>query len=101
MKNANMEVYVDALGGIMLGYPVSKVTFVTILQNGSEQSETMASDKASVTQKDVVTISIPTAALINTCRTILNNLESNKDELILSQEKTAVLFESLLAMNKQ
>lgn len=97
MKAENPELYVDSLGGVMLGYPVSKLTFITVVQNGHSESDSEPNDNTSVVKKDVVTLTIPTAALIDACQKILDNLQENKETLVLAQEKTAKHIESLLS----
>lgn len=92
MSETPLEVYVDDLGGIMLGYPTSKLTFVTLRQDSSI-------DPANPTpgQAPALTVTMSTQALINACNTILANVRSNQDVLVAATQKAAeVLTASLV-----
>lgn len=101
MKNLTPELYVDALGGVMLGYPICKLTFVTISHgNGNAQDSSSVSesdDTSNVAKNNAITITIPTAALIDACQKIIENLKENEQGLVAAQEKTAKLMEALLS----
>lgn len=99
MKNLTPELYVDALGGVMLGYPICKLTFVTISHGNAQDSSSVSeSDNASnVAKNNAITITIPTAALIDACQKIIENLKENEQGLVAAQEKTAKLMEALLS----
>lgn len=89
MSELNNEIYVDRLKRVIVGYPMSKVEFLSVIDVGD--------DKKSITQK-VVTITMPTASLVKTCRMILNNAEKDSAQL-LDAAKVAVqnFAESLVA----
>jgi hypothetical protein len=92
----HLEVYVDQLGGIMLGYPTSKLTFVSLRQNQSSDPTNAAPD-----QRHAVTVTIPTQSLMNACNAISKSIRENQDALLENaQESTKLLEEALLASVK-
>lgn len=74
---SNTEIYADEIDGVLVGYPVSKVRFVStnsINNEGQPVSET------------VLMLAIPTDALIAGCKTIINNAEGEITDLIALAE---------------
>jgi hypothetical protein len=87
------EIFVDELGGLMLGYPISKLTFVAARQVGAD---------GAVVKNKVLTLSISTQSLLNTCKLVLNNARENQ-ELILtgastSEEKLLIALQNEAAL---
>ena len=65
------DVYVDGLEGLALGYPVSKLRFVTADAHGGSP----------VTQIPRLTVTIPTLVLIQACNAILGSVKERRDVL--------------------
>lgn len=89
-----VEIYVDNLSGIMLGYPTSKLTFVTIRQdNPNNDPENLATGPGPV---PVLTVTMSTQTLINVCNAVLGDIRVNQDALLIAtQNATKLLTESL------
>jgi hypothetical protein len=73
-NDLHTEIFADELGGILLSYPISKLTFVTAQQIGSG---------GDVEKIKVLTLTLSTQNLINACKLVLANARENQ-ELILS-----------------
>lgn len=84
-----IEIYVDDLGGIMLGQPISKLTFVTMQQNGNPNDAPV--------QMPRVVVTMTTQALINACKTILKNIEANREILIEGAQQNLVTLTNSLS----
>lgn len=66
------EFYADDIGGIMIGYPISKITF----------SSVQHAEKDQVESRKVITLSMPTHALIKVCSAFIKSAEDNQDAII-------------------
>lgn len=85
-KEQHPEIFADELSGMMLGYPVSKLTFSAAKQSGND---------GAVEKNNVLTLTLSTHNLLSACKLILNNASDNQD-LILSGASTSE--EKLLAL---
>lgn len=76
------EIFADELAGMMLGYPISKLTFAAARQ-GAPNGE--------IEKAQVLTLSIPTLSLLTSCKLILDNAAENQELIVgvasSSQEK--------------
>lgn len=89
MENKHFELYADALDGILLGYPVTKLTFVTTLKDESVNTDTQIN-------RNVVTLTVPTIAIVDACHKILDNIRENRKELTEMQGKTSDMLDRFL-----
>lgn len=89
-KDVPVEIFVDDLGGIMLGQPISKLTFVSMQQNGDPDSTPLQTPR--------VVITMTTQALINACNVILKNVHENKGGLVISAESNLANLKSSLPL---
>lgn len=91
-ESTHLEVYVDQLGGIMLGYPTSKLTFVSLRQGQSSDPTNATPD-----QRHAVTVTMSTQSLINACNAISKNISENQEALLENaQESTKLLAATLM-----
>ncbi|MEO6423619.1 MAG: hypothetical protein ABIR84_13355 [Candidatus Nitrotoga sp.] len=74
MLNARFpEIFADELAEIMLGYPISKLTFIAVKKFGTD----------GIIEKDqVLTLSIPTQSLLDACQMVLDNANRNQDFIL-------------------
>ncbi|QTR55405.1 hypothetical protein [Thiothrix unzii] len=66
------ELYADSVKGMMIGYPISKITFSSIQNTEDDQVES----------RKVVTLSMPTHALIKICATFIKSAEDNQGAIL-------------------
>lgn len=85
-----IEIFVDDLGAIMLGQPISKLTFVSMQQNGDPNDAPRQAAR--------VVITMTTQALINACNVILKNVHENRDGLVVSAENNLTTLKSSLPL---
>lgn len=68
------EIFVDGLSQMLLGYPISKLTFHSVVAPAHEGNE--------IEQRlGVVRIAIPTPVLLEFCRNVLFNAQTSADAL--------------------
>ena len=86
-KEQYPEIFTDELAGLMLGYPISKLTFATVKQGKTDSS---------AEKVQALTLTIPTQSLLNACNLILDSARKNQG-MILDGASTseAKLLESL------
>ncbi len=87
-----LEVYADGMGYAMLGYPMSKLTFHTVLP----PKEGVAVEQ----RQAVVRLTMSTAALMEFCQNMLSTLETTKPQLLTAKtqfDNTFIALQSKLA----
>lgn len=67
------EFFADELGGIMLGFPMSKLTFSAIKNVGTD---------GSIDRANVITLAIPTQALFNACKAVMDKARHNQEMIL-------------------
>lgn len=89
------EIFADELAGMMLGYPVSKLTFVTATQSG---------ENGTIEKTKVLSLAIPTQSLLNSCKLILDNALENQELIIsmasVSEEKVLAVLSTVSAISQ-
>ncbi|MFZ2162505.1 MAG: hypothetical protein WAW02_09835 [Sideroxyarcus sp.] len=86
-----LEVYADGMGFAMLGYPMSKLTFHTVLP----PKEGVAVEQ----RQAVVRVTMSTAALMEFCQNMLSTLEATKPQLLTAKtqfDNTFIALQSKL-----
>lgn len=81
------EFYVDELSNMLLGYPISKLTFSTIGQAGASEQPN---------KERVLTIAISTASLAQACNFALTQIKANQNALIASASEGPDMLNNLI-----
>lgn len=93
MSDKNLpEIFADSLSSVMVGYPISKISFRTATQNleGSFEYE-----------RNLV-LAIPTASLAEACKVIIENFNENHEALTAGAKTHQIEFENILqSINSQ
>lgn len=92
------EVYADGMGYAMLGYPLSKLTFHTVLP--AKDGTPIPQDGTAVEQRQAVfRLTMTTASLMEFCQNMLLTLHANKTKLQVGKtqfDNTFVALQSKL-----
>lgn len=86
IPNKSKEIYADEMSSAMIGFPLSKIIFASIRK--VEDGETI--------KEEVATITINTLSLLNGCRFIINNAQTNSDSLTLQADKMVELVKEMI-----
>lgn len=81
------EIYVDELTSLMLGYPISKISF-----SSTKQVTTVGDTK----KTEVMTVAIPTNVLLQTCNFVVNHIQNNQEYLLNAAQENSKQLATLM-----
>ncbi len=87
-KTAAPEVFADGISQVLMGYPVSRVVFHTILEPAGSDSREL--------RRASMILTMPTVALIETARNLLNLAKEAEGQLVQFSSEQAVAIQQLL-----
>lgn len=89
MENSKREIFVDELDSFMFGACVSKLSFSSFRQG-------LKPDNQSILKEPVVTIAIPTGALLEACKAIIQSSLENNEAIVEGAEQANVKMRALI-----
>lgn len=92
MSQNKLEIFADELDGVLVGYPISKIRFVSTMGIDDDGNQ--------ITEK-VLTIAMPTEALIKACMEISKNAENDMGMLLEMAEESATSLRKAIQVNAQ
>ena len=82
-----LEVYADAMEGVLIGQPNSKIRFVVV-----DSRSTAAEPKQNLR----LVLTLPTVAIVQACQQILNAMNASKGPLVEGSSAYAKQFATLM-----